>query len=240
MATVLGATTALAIVLALASCTSEGRPAASPPTTVAVSPPKPRCLLDDAKATVVMTGDIQIVLFGGTGDRGVVLAPQRGEDACQWADDAQLLVRRGYRVASYTWSADELADLPAAVQALAASGAKKIALVGASAGGGVVLNQAAGLTPPVVGVVGVSPVDVYGGDPGLAAWRGPLLLLTGDKDTEPTPADVRADAAAHRGRDKVVLYPGSEHGVDLVAAHPGARKEINVFLAKVLGRRIGS
>jgi dienelactone hydrolase len=222
--------------LALSGCAGSSTSSTSTPTGTLASAtpsPQPTCLTPADAATVTTANDTEIVIVG-KGPHGVVLAPQLGGDNCGWMDEVRRLAKAGYHVATFSWALDQVNSVPSAAAALTATGVTKIVLIGASAGGGMVLDQAAGLTPPAAGVIGVSPVHTWQAQPGLKKYSGPLLLLASKGDTQPSMDDIKADAKTHPGREETLLFPDIWHGVQLVLQEAKARKAIDTFLARHL------
>ncbi|MBO3745388.1 hypothetical protein J5X84_04850 [Streptosporangiaceae bacterium NEAU-GS5] len=226
---------AAALCLVSACGGGSGTVAATPSASVAASDDsaiRPDCLNDDERSKGDPPGPL--VALMGSGPKGVVFAPQLGDDACQWIEKARELAGKGYHTATFSWGDPAQDSLPAAVARLRAEGATKIVLVGASAGGGVVLQEAGGLEG-VAGVVALSPVDVYGGMPGLAAYKGPLLLVTAEDDTNPPLQMVKQYADQHPGSEQFIKIPGNAHGVVLLAGDEKLNATIDAFITGNLG-----
>ncbi|MBO3751804.1 hypothetical protein J5X84_37520 [Streptosporangiaceae bacterium NEAU-GS5] len=235
----------VAALLLAAACGGGGQPAAAPappaPSAARSATPedqaealRPGCLIPDERVTIgTPSSGATVIVLAGSGPKGVVFAPQRGENACQWIVKARELAGKGYHVATFSWGNPEKDSLPAAVEALRAEGASKLVLVGASAGGGLVLLEAGGLD--VAGVVALSPVDFYGGEPGLAAYKGPLLMATGVRDAYPTLETVEEFAAVHPGPEKLIKVAGGSHGVQLLIGDDALNAAIDAFIRESLG-----
>jgi dienelactone hydrolase len=104
-------------------------------------------------------------------------------------------------------------------------GASKVFLVGASFGGAAVLTAVAGM-PGVAGIVSLSgETDLPGSD--LHALRvaprlrAPLLVMTSTTDRYLSVPQARALVRAAGSKQKrLVVYPGSFHGWDLLYVAP--------------------
>jgi hypothetical protein len=211
----------------------KSAPSATPTTHSTHSTKLAYCIAQDTGAKDQWTGD-QEVLTLGSGPKGVLLAPQIDGAACGWSDEMHRLAGKGYHVAAVNYGLDQPASISAGVKTLRAAGVTNIVLMGASAGGGLVLDESADIAPPVAGTIGVSPVQVWPTGSGLAKYTGPLLLLAARSDTEATADSVRAFAATHPGDERTIFFDGYTHGYDLVAAESGVRAAIDDFLAKQL------
>src|SRR5215475_5011583 len=129
------------------------------------------------------------ILLLGTGPRGIVLGAQANGGICQTLPIAQQLASRGYHVAAFDWNAentDYAADMTRATQALLADGARRVVLGGFSRGALVALGVASSLGPRIVGVISVSggpsPSEGFPTIRSLAAFRGPILLVSSKDD----------------------------------------------------------
>ncbi|MFC4910679.1 alpha/beta hydrolase [Actinomadura gamaensis] len=224
-----------AVALAVGGCGSSGggaEPAGTP--SKVHSTVRPACLMNEPNATFTWAGDSQVLMLG-SGTKGVLLAPQVDGSACSWINEMHRLAQAGYRVAAVSYEDDRSRSLPAALKALRDAGAAKVVLMGASAGGGLVLDQAGGLRPAPDGVIAVSPVEVWKQPPGPEGYRGPVLVLESKSDNSAPLADVQALAARHPGGAQTLLFDGNDHGYSLVLIQDRARKAIDAFLKKWLG-----
>ena len=136
-----------AVLIALVFATTVGGSGGSGPSVSKITSASPAsCFFGRKSARAVRfavpgfpgkTGDIDGAVVG-TGKVGVVLAHQLGETMCEWYAYADYLALRGYRAFAFTFSDAGPRDddsVVAAAKALRALGAKKIVLMGASAGG---------------------------------------------------------------------------------------------------------
>jgi dienelactone hydrolase len=160
-------------------------------------------------------------LVRGAGDRVAILSHQSRGTPCDLAGLAALLDEAGYRVVS--WTADEGLDVTALrllVLRERDRGARRVVLVGASAGGARSLVAAGSIKPAVDAVVALSPPsrDLVADDvpDSVARYRGPLMVVAGEGDT--AFADVPAELAPlHDGPEDIRTIAGtSQHGKDFV------------------------
>lgn len=225
------AVAALALGL-LAACSAGTEPQRTPPPAAVAETPTmlesapvemvpaaaPACLTPGvAYATVGEGAAGATVAWAGSGDRGVLFAPQVGGDVCQWAAELTRLAGAGYLVATYDWGASGEVGFQAALDVLEATGADRVAFVGASAGG----TLAAGLADDLgaVAVVALSPPATYGDVDARAEanqFTGPLQVFSSTDDPQ-VPA---ADSALVVRNDKtsiVTEVSGTAHGIEFMA-----------------------
>lgn len=197
---------------------AEQTPTTLPSAPVTLTPAEvPDCLPEGvAAATVGEAPATTTVAWAGAGDRGVVLAPQVDGDVCQWADELVRLAGEGYLVATYAWGTSGEAGFASAVDVLEATGATRLAFVGASAGG----TLAAGLADDLgaTAVVALSPPAQYGEVDARAAsstFTGPLQVFSSTDDPQ-VPA---ADSALVARNDKTSItteVSGTAHGIEFL------------------------
>jgi pimeloyl-ACP methyl ester carboxylesterase len=182
------------------------------------------------------------ILLLGTGPQGIVLGAQANGGICQVLPIAQQFVRRGYHVAVFDWSIDNTdyaADMTRATHALLADGARRVVLGGFSRGALVALGAAPELGPRIVGVIsisgGPSPSEGFPTIRSLAAFRGPILLVSSRNDPVFPPGTSAAIAAAHHGSSTLLVVPGNEHALALLDGPYSHRinTAIDAFLAKL-------
>ena len=158
----------------------------------------------------------------GSGPLGVVFANDSDNETCVWAGEARALAGGGYAVAVFeTAGAYEADETRAAAAALRRSGARRIALIGASVGARAVLQVAAQRPRGVVGVVALSAERRISSNPSdllpiARRIRVPVLSIgsRGDPLTsfgKDTPA---WDRAIPDGR--ALILSGGDHGVDFL------------------------
>ena len=180
------------------------------------------------------------ILLLGTGPRGLVLGAQANGDSCQMLPIAERQQALGYHVAVFDWGSGYAVDISRATRALFAAGAHRVVVGGFSRGALVGLGVAPRLGPRVVGVISISGgPSASEGFPtirSLAAYPGPILLVSGKDDPVFPPGTNAAIAAAHRGPETLLVVPGSDHALALLDG-PNARRiyvAIDSFLARVL------
>jgi hypothetical protein len=203
---------------------SSPTPASSAPT-VAV-PPQPGAACPDRgdRAFSRRLGSAEVTGYvRGTGRRVVVLSHQSRGTPCDLATLAHVLADAGFRVVSWTAGiGTNQATLARLVAAERKSGARYVALVGASAGGATSIGAAAVIRPRLDAVVALSPSnqsELFGDVvPSAARYAGPLMAVVGEGDSAFAPL-VPELAAAHRGEEVMTVLPGvSEHGKSLVTS----------------------
>jgi pimeloyl-ACP methyl ester carboxylesterase len=162
----------------------------------------------------------------GNGRLGIVFANDSVNDTCGWMRDARALATRGYAVAvfetagNYGYEAPQVREVAAALRR---SGARRIALIGASVGARAVLQVAAQRPRGLAGVIALSAerkiIPAYPGDllPIARKIRVPVLSVASRGD--PLTAEGEDTRAWHRtiSRDRLLLLAGSDHGVELLA-----------------------
>lgn len=179
----------------------------------------------------------------------VVLAHQSSSDLCEWLSYARRLAARGHFVFAFDFRGHGHSkgrptygrlglDVDAATRAVRRLGARKVVLVGASLGGIASVVAAASSEPRVAGVVAVSaPAEIAGrlnALPAAARVRVPSLYVAAEQDQN-APYDFAADArrlhaATATVEKRLVLVPGSLHGVSLVAGSTRVRSLVEEFL----------
>ncbi len=116
-------------------------------------------------------------------------------------------------------------DLVGAAAELRRQGATRVVLIGASLGGAAVL-VAGKQIPSASVIISVSAPAVFGDlDAATAAQTldVPVLFLASKQD-QPFGGDAQTlFAERHRPGDRIVLYPGYLHGIDLVEGPMGAQ-----------------
>jgi pimeloyl-ACP methyl ester carboxylesterase len=180
------------------------------------------------------------ILLLGSGRRGLVLGAQANGDICQVLPFAERERARGYHVAVFDWGSDYAVDMSRATRALLAAGAHQVVVGGFSRGALVALGVAPRLGRRVVGVIsisgGPSAIEGFPSIPSLSAYRGPILLVSSKEDPVFPLGTSAAIAAAHRGPEKLLVVPGSDHALALLNGRYARRiyAAIDSFLARVL------
>jgi len=186
----------------------------------------------------------------GGGKHGIVLATEYPADLCGWVDEAVVLVRAGFRVLLFDFRGLGLSnrarrcgypgDVVGAVDELSRLGPTRVQVVGASLGGNAALVAAPKLGARIAGVASLSGEanlsSTFG--PGLDAVAAkrktsvPLLVMAAQDDPLGGPADARRIVAAARSAHKELhVFPGSEHGWDMLYTAPYRAKVQAVSLA---------
>ncbi|HEX3268891.1 MAG TPA: alpha/beta hydrolase [Gaiellaceae bacterium] len=180
----------------------------------------------------------------GRGPKAIVFAHQSPGDLCQWLWFAKREARRGYMalvfdLRNYGQSQHRQTstrgfglDVAAAAKLVRSRGARKVFLVGASFGGSAVIVGGADARPQVDGVVSVSgAADLVGAIDAARRLQAPVLFLAGRLDTD-FASDARRLYAGTASADKAIqILERGEHGTDLVASSPAARRLIDGFFA---------
>lgn len=226
MSQICRALTVLGLVAGLAACGETGTsdaPRSSAPTVAA--PPSPEappalaeCLPDDAESVRFTPDGDQYGAVLGSGEVGVVLLNEVGDNLCGWLPYASELARGRQVLLFERRGAGTRADKAVAgARLLADRGATSVFLMGASAGADAALLAGASLEPSPAGIVGLSPPgggNVIGAAESIDA---PVLLITAEGDSAPLPERVEAVADAVPGsRADALVVSGREHGVQLV------------------------
>jgi dienelactone hydrolase len=165
----------------------------------------------------------------GSGRLGVVFVDDSTDDPCAWSKEARALAARRYAVAVFkVGGGTEYKEALAVAAALRRSGARRVALIGASVGARAVLKAAATAPPGVAGVVALSAERRVRGDatdllpvakhvrlPVLSIGSREDLLTRGGRDTRAFDRTIP--------RDCMLLVSGADHGVDLLDGEHGRR-----------------
>lgn len=181
----------------------------------------------------------------GTGPNVVVLAHQAAGDLCQWLPYALELKGLGYRAIALSFAGSGgstyitdaftyVDDLRAVVDHARGTGAAKIVLLGASAGGTAALAGGAEIKPPVDGVIALSAPSLYNGLQGITSagqLTMPTLVIAAEDDESFPIAALGIGEAVPAGLGTTMILPGYEHGVGLT--DPGATSGTKVRAAIV-------
>jgi pimeloyl-ACP methyl ester carboxylesterase len=183
---------------------------------------------------------------GGSGETAVVLAHGGRSDLCETLPFAKRLVAAGYRIVAFDFRGsgrsgssprNPLAlgkDLAAAVAHARAERAARVILIGSSMGGAAIVQNTSALK--VEGRISLSGTRLWPGfginDPGgLVRIRAPFLYV-GSRDDWRAPREealgiFRRIGAADK---RIALYPGSDHGWQLVESSRFASKARTLVL----------
>jgi hypothetical protein len=192
-----------------------------------------QCLASTRPGLVTLAGRLPVAILG-TSQKAVVLSDESDENACSWRSIAATLAAAGYRVALYDYTGDPRANLTSVVAYLRGTGARTIALVGASEGAKTSIIVGAGLNPPADAVVSLSAEEALLGTD-VAPYAGQLrtatLFVTAQDDpfgaATATVADYRAAPAASK---QLLVRTGMAHGTELLS-DPVVRQAVLDFLA---------
>jgi pimeloyl-ACP methyl ester carboxylesterase len=181
----------------------------------------------------------------GDGSTGIVLAHESPADLCGWLPYAKVLGAAGFRVLAFDHRHFGLSQLPiaaakcgrfskdlaGAVAELEREGAKKVFLMGASFGGITSMVSGSRLGSKTAGVISVSGEEQLANRCGPAAeldaidavprLRTPFLIIGSREDGFLPPSDARAllrrAGSLHK---RLVLFPGADHGWDILENAP--------------------
>jgi pimeloyl-ACP methyl ester carboxylesterase len=166
----------------------------------------------------------------GSGSTAAVMANQDGGNLCEWLPLARGLARAGIRAAVFDYvgaASDD--DVLAVARDLRRTGARRVALIGASTGGRVVLHAAAQRPADADAVVTLSAERTgRSGYPTLfdARHLRTRALYVGTREDGYTTfaAETRQLYRATRaGGKRLLLLSGSDHGTDILGGAQAAR-----------------
>lgn len=165
----------------------------------------------------------------GSGDTGLVLANESDLDLCAWLPFARKLSAAGLRVLVFDYgSLAPDGEVAAAAGELERAGAKAIVLAGASEGAKASILAAAADPRLARGLVLLSPEASLQGEevaPAARKLSAPSLFVVSRGDpysAEDTPALERVAGSSPK---RLVVVPGSDHGVSLLRGAQAARVE---------------
>ncbi len=221
-----GATALAAMVLVTGACggAEPAAPAVDPGAAArqrAVHAADAPCVSDRAKLVAIENVEhgLAVAHDTGAGDTAVLLLHQADAGLCQWSGFAGLLAGKGYRALSLDVnSRDAVEFAQAAVAHLRGSGAKRVFVVGASRGGTIALAAAAGVTPPVDGVVSLSAPTVYDADArtAVAQLTVPVIIAAGEDEARFADAARELFQKSVSPHKKLLLPDSYRHGVGLL------------------------
>ena len=214
--------------LVAAGCASASKP---PPRHAATASRVESCVKPGPTTHVVDVAALHgPVVTIGSGSTAVVMANQDGGNLCEWLPLARGLARAGIRAAVFDYvgaASDD--DVVAVARDLRRTGARRVALVGASTGGRVVLHAAATRPAEADAVITLSAERTgRSGYPTLSDARHlhTRALYVGTREDGYTTfaAETRQLYRATRASGKqLLLLSGSEHGTDILAGGQAAR-----------------
>lgn len=165
----------------------------------------------------------------GDGPVGVTFANDSGNDACSWVPFAEELADRGLRVLVYHYEEQDPRELAAMMAALRGQGSARLIAIGASLGGRLVIELAAREPKAADAVVSISGERSIGAYPDILpdARRVELpILYVGSREDGYTTfgkETVQLHDATPARVNELLLVPGADHGVDLLAGRNGER-----------------
>jgi pimeloyl-ACP methyl ester carboxylesterase len=159
----------------------------------------------------------------------VVLANQSDNNACQWLPFPAYLTARGMRVLAFDYGGgDPSKEVQAAALFLESHGVRHLVLIGASIGGAVVIDAGLHLQSQPAAVVSLSAVPeatLYPFPADARRLRSPIFQIGATEDQLTQPGQVTRslyrDSPSRAKR--LLMIPGTEHGVDFVDAAAGDR-----------------
>jgi dienelactone hydrolase len=158
-------------------------------------------------------------LMLGDGDAGVVLSNESGNSACDWVSFADDLEHDGFRVLLYDYRYGRAdAHIAPAVAELRRAGAKHVAIIGASLGGGATIVAGSRPGTDVDALVSLSgETFIHGVNDAVPRLRRPVFFIAAEGDQYGAGADARTMYREAPARDKKLLViPGSKHGVAML------------------------
>jgi pimeloyl-ACP methyl ester carboxylesterase len=251
----LAAATIVAAMLA-AACSSASTAPPSGSSAAAAADGAPPRLAEVCSPTVGVTArpmwlrtsdGVQLyAIEAGTGATAVVLAEQGRSNLCGWLAYAKTLTAAGLRVLAFDFrgqgesaypTSDSLAlgrDLAAAAARVRADGAGRVVLMGASMGGAAVVQNSADIDADArVSLSGTRLWTGYGiNEPAAVRRIHTPFLYVGSQGDSYAPLDEARSIFHAVGADqkRIVLYPGSTHGWDLVDATPRGERTRDLIL----------
>jgi pimeloyl-ACP methyl ester carboxylesterase len=187
----------------------------------------------------------------GEGPRGVVLAHQSDADMCQWLPYATLLASQGYRVVAFdfagfgtssrTRTPTYIDDIRTVVGYLREQNTPNVVVVGASMGATMSIVAAAAPTPPVAGVVAISPPKVFdsiNAERAAPNLRVPALYIAGDEDGDYSVYAREIEDATPEELRGLLVVSAPEHGVALVEAQSPAGAAVRAAIAEFLAEHL--
>ena len=181
----------------------------------------------------------------GTGERGVVLAHGGRFTKESWEPQAQVLAQAGFRVLAFDFrgygqsplqpkEASPHLDVLAAVRYLRKTGAKPVAVIGGSFGGGAAADATIAAAPGEIDRLVL--IGTGGGDGPTEKLKGRLLFIVGRDDTSGDGLRLPGILAKYQKAPQpktLVLIESSAHAQFLFMTKHGDRvmQEILAFLA---------
>ncbi|WP_012645285.1 alpha/beta hydrolase [Geotalea daltonii] len=162
-------------------------------------------------------------------------------DQSEWEPAVNALLSDGYQILTYDYPEhidDQSRTLEDAISFIAATGARKIILVGASRGGVASIKVAARNTnsDAIVGVVALSaPIEYEGtifyNNHELSDIKIPKLLINSENDDGVN--DTRKMFELFEGSKELLICPGNAHGTELFHQEESIIKKLRNFAKSV-------
>lgn len=159
----------------------------------------------------------------GAGHKAIIFSNMDTNDQGEWEPAVNALLSDGYQILVYDYPEhvdDQSGTLEDAVSFIAAAGARKIILVGASRGGVASIKVAARNTnnDSIVGVVALSAPIEYEGtiffyNHELSGIKIPKLLINSENDDGAN--DTGKMFELFEGPKELLIFPGNAHGTEL-------------------------
>jgi pimeloyl-ACP methyl ester carboxylesterase len=167
--------------------------------------------------------------IAGKGLTGVVLANQSDNNACQWLPFPAYLTARGMRVVAFDYgNGDASREVQSAARFLQNHGVRHLVLIGASIGGAVVIDAGLHLQSQPAAVVSLSAVPeatLYPFPADARRLHSPIFQIgaTEDQLTQSGKVTRSLYRDSPSRAKRLLLIPGTQHGVDFVDAAAGNR-----------------
>ncbi len=215
---------ALSLIFILGSCSSASQPANSDATNQTAPAESQDVTIgaEPIELSVAGGAESSALLYDGGGTEAVVLVHEMGATMESWEDFAETLQRNA--VTSIAVSSSTPDSVIAAIDVLVANGSTTITLIGASIGGGVVMQVAnRDIAEQVTKVVLLSPAN----GPAITSGEIEKLMISTEGDT----LVYRASMGYEEWADpKIWLeYDGIEHGQTLLAGDHSETVETEIL-----------
>jgi pimeloyl-ACP methyl ester carboxylesterase len=169
----------------------------------------------------------------GHGRTGLVLANQSDRDLCAWLPFARAAAAQGFRVLLFDYGAGAPErEVAAAAGELRRLGVGRVVLVGASEGAKSAILAAAARPRLAAAVVALAPERFLRGRdvvPAARRLRVPALFAVARDDPYSAADTPLLAGSTPSKRRRLVVVPGTAHGVDLVRGAPAATVAAAVY-----------
>jgi hypothetical protein len=196
------------------------------------------CVKGKAVSFRVPGGGPVPALVLGDGDAGIVLSNESGNSVCDWVSFAKELEDDDVRVLLYDYRYGRAdAHIGPAVAKLRREGAKHVAIIGASLGGGATIVAGSRSDPDVDGLVSLSgETFIHGVNAAVPRLRRPVFFVAAEHDQYGAGTDARLMYKRVPARDKrLLVIPGTKHGVQMLD-EPKVREAVVGWLLAHLGK----